>query len=350
MTDQKYREGAHPRNHTPIVVRPYYTPSLAAALPSEWHNGLLCIGKAKQPVSPTTGRALADWLYSPVPSPLQLAAAPAVGLRTGAISSTVCLDFDGPEAWATFREVFGGEPAELLPRTIAWTSGKNARCQMAFRVPAGHQNLLNGKRRRIGALEIRWNGQQSVLLGFHPETGSYEWLPGCSPFEAELADMPLELLAKVPAAGAAPRRVAPQVVTQVERRVGPASRVAGLVVPLEQFITLRSRWLVDNGSQEGQCNDDAIRLSMDLVAAEGWLKAQGVGAERSARELFDAYCLRCPEAINGRPFDQRAMDARFEGAVRRAPTPPTPEDKLQERLAFHRRLATRRGTCQGVAA
>lgn len=334
-----------PRNTTPIVVSTNYTPPVAGqgraaeieALPRLWRNALLAIGRAKQPVG-NDGRALADWLHSPVPSVRQLCAAPAVGLRTGAISETLCLDFDGPEAWTTFRELFGGTARDLLPRTLAWTSGKAARCQIALRVAPEHQPLLKNKRRKVGALELRWNGQQSVLMGFHPETNGYRWLPGCSPFEQELADFPLDLLPLVPSSNGSG-----QVARRVEKKSG--EQVTELVVPLEQFITLRSRWLIENGSVEGQCNEDGIRLSLDLVGAEAWLKEQGVGVERDARTLFEDYCQRCPETINGRPFDQRAMEGRFEGALKRSPLPPTPEEKLRERLAYHRRM-TRRATRQ----
>jgi hypothetical protein len=263
----------------------------------------------------------------------QLLRAPAVGLRTGQISQTLCLDFDGPTAWATFREVFGGDAKRLLPRSVAWTSGKPDRCQIGFHIPSSAFPLLKGKRRKIGSLELRWEGAQSVLLGHHPETGSYRWMEECAPWQCELATFPLELLDLVPAVNARP--------AQVTRHVAPSPHVAGLVVPLEQFVTLRSRWLIENGSTEGQCNADAIALSMDLVGAEEWVKAQGGGVERSASELFDQYCRACPDHINGRPFDLRAMWGRFDGAVKRCPSPPTPEQKLRERLDFHRRMANR---------
>jgi hypothetical protein len=49
-------------------------------------------------------------------------------------------------------------------------------------------------------------------------------------------------------------------------------------------------------------------------------------------------------------FDLRAMQARFDGAVKRCPSPPTPEQKLRERLDFHRRMASRTSRrAQGVA-
>ena len=302
------------------------------ALPQKWQQALLSIGRHKQPID-ATGRCLTAWLSSPVPPMAQLLQAPAVGLRTGQISQTLCIDIDGAGAMATFQELFKGKPREVLPRSIAWTSGKPKRCQIAYHIPASAAALLQGKRRKIGDLELRWEGAQSVLLGHHPETGSYRWVRGCAPWEVELATFPLELLALVPDVHARPRQ------TQVIGRVTP--HVAGLVVPLEQFVTLRSRLLIANGSAAGHCNADAIGLSMDLVAAEVWLKAQGVGVERSAQALFDDYCRQCPDTINGKPFDWRAMQARFDGAMVREATPPTPETKLLERLDYHRRAANR---------
>jgi hypothetical protein len=306
------------------------------AIPGQWRRALLAIGYDKQPIQPSTGRALLNWPTSPVPSTAELLRAPAVGLRTGPLSETLCLDFDGAAAWATFRELFGKDAAELLPRTISWSSGKPARCQMAFHLPHRLAEKLIGKRRKVGALELRWCGAQSVLMGHHPETGHYYWLEGQAPWEVPLADFPPALLDLVPAVNSKPARQE------------QAAHVAGLVVPLEQFITMRNRMLIERGSPEGQCNADALSLSLDLVGAELWVKAQGGAVERSAQELFDTYCSNCPDRINGKPFDWRAMEARFNGAVKRCPTPPTPEHKLIERLAYHRRMAARRGL--GVAA
>ena len=307
------------------------------ALPHQWRQGLLCINKNKKPID-RHGRLLVDWYTSPVPSWSQLLKAPAVGLRTGRLTSTLCFDFDGIEAWATFAELFGGPPAAVLPKTIGWKSGKPHRCQLAFAIAEEDQWLLRGRRRKVGSLELRWEGQQSVLMGHHPETGFYKWIESQSPAEQSLASLPPTLIKLIPEQeGAAALR--PQVAGQVE----PSPHVTGLVVPLEQFISYRSRVLIENGSSAGHCNDDSMRLSLDLVAAEAWLKVQGVGVERTAWELFSDYCCRCPETINGRPFDWQAMRVRFEGAVKRNPVPPTPEHKLLERLAYHRR-ATRRTT------
>lgn len=302
-------------------------------MPEQWQQALLSIGRDKQPID-ASGRCLSAWQRSPAPSTEQLLAAPAVGLRTGPISQTLCLDFDGAEAFSIFRELFGGTVREVLPRSIVWTSGRPNRAQAAFAIDAEGASILAHKRRKVGSLELRWHGQQSVLLGFHPITGSYRWVKGRAPWETELATFPAALLRRIPDTGSPPRQ-APQVSAQA------VGQVARLVVPLEAFISLRSRSLIVSGSAEGQCNSDGLALALDLVGAERWVKAQGGAVERSAQELFDDYCRQCPDVIGGKPFDWRAAQARFDGALRRNPQPQTPEAKLIERLDYHRRAASR---------
>lgn len=304
-----------------------------AALPKQWQKALLAIGWHKQPIDPVSGRNLSAWITSEPPTTEQLLAAPAVGLRTGSVSSTLCLDFDGPKAWETFRSLFEASAKELLPATISWSSGKLCRCQMAFHVGEAEAAILNGKVSRVGTLEFRWQKQQSVVTGHHPETGSYRWIK--APWEVDLAPFPKKLLRLIPDRASGSVRKPP------ER--APGAPTTAFKVPLDQFITWRSKWLVQNGSKEGNCNDDAIALSMDLVGTEKWLKEKGVGVIETAQELFDTYCSNCPDTINGEAFDWPAMHRRFVGAVNRDPSPPTPEDKLQERLAFHKRMAVKGG-------
>ncbi len=299
-----------------------------SSLPWQWQHGLLAIGKNKEPIHPLTGKPLADWPRSPTPPTEHLLRAPAVGLRTGSRTATLAIDFDGPQAWDAFEAIFGGTPGQLLPPTIGWTSGRPHRCQLAFAIEHENQPLLKGRRRKVGALELRWEGAQSVLMGHHPTTGGYKWLEGQAPWQTSLAQFPIELIELMPLG-----LVEPQVATFEKVQGG------GLRCPLEQFITLRSKLLIANGSPEGSCNADGIALSMDLVAAENWLKRWGVGVEKTARELYARYLESCPDTINGRPFDRKAAWARFEGAVKRDPSPPTPARKLLERLDYHRRTS-----------
>lgn len=301
-------------------------------IPEIWRDALLAYDSNKRPVCPVTSRLLHDWPKATAPSFNQLLRAEAVGMRTGPISSTIAFDFDGIKSWKTFRHLFGGQPWDVLPDSLQWTSGRDARRQVAFFVTPEHHHLLETKRRKIDDLEFRWENAASVICGKHPLTAGYKWLEGYAPWEQTLATLPLELIEKIPNCREAPERPITNYTTNVY----------DLVVPLDAFVTYASSVLIRNGSNEGCCNDDALRLSMDLVAAEAWLMAQKVGCDRSAQDLFDEYVSNCPDRVNGKPLNVQAMQARFDGALRRNPTPPTPEHKLVERLEFQKRQAARR--------
>lgn len=121
-----------------------------------------------------------------------------VGIRSGAASSGIlCIDFDGPSALPKYLQLSGGIKP---PLTVGWTSGKQGRWQLAFLVPPEKWNAIATKKiatawddssKAIEFLEFRWSGCQSVLPGsVHPETGSYNWLPGQSPQECEIVQTP----------------------------------------------------------------------------------------------------------------------------------------------------------------
>jgi hypothetical protein len=243
------------------------------SLPVAWRKALLAFDGQKRPICPASGRLLADWPNASAPSFRQLLEAPAIGLRTGSISSTIAFDFDGPESWKTFRRIFGDQPWNVLPPSISWTSSRKGRRQVGFFVAPEHHHLLENKRRKIDDLEFRWENAASVICGAHPLTNGYKWIDGCAPWEQSLATLPLEIIEKIPENKNAP-----------ERPIGNYQPIVyDLVVPLEAFVTYASSMLIKNGSNEGCCNDDAIRLSMDLVAAENWLMAQKVGVDRTAQ-------------------------------------------------------------------
>jgi len=301
------------------------------SLPEIWHKALLTFDGEKRPICPLTGLLLRNWPSAAPPTFEQLLRAQAVGLRTGPISSTIAFDFDGVRSWKTFRRLFGGDPWHVLPDSIQWTSGRNARRQVAFFVTPEDQHLLNDKRRKIDDLEFRWESAASVIAGKHPLTNGYSWIEGYAPWEQKLATLPLEIIEKIPNNTVAPEKA----IIQYQ------NITYDLIVPLESFITYSSSVLIRNGSNEGSCNDDSMRLSMDLVATENWLMVQKVGVNRTAQDLFDEYVDNCPQRINGKPLNRHAMQARFDGAVRLQPVPPTPEAKLVERLNYQKRQAAK---------
>lgn len=154
-------------------------------IPRDW--ALICCDGQKRPWNPATGRSLKNWPEHEglTVEEIQEYAPESVGVLLGEKSGgLLAIDFDGPGSEEKFIETFS-RPSDELPRTIAWTSGKPDRKQLAFVVDREHWAFLEpktyaGKNNRT-ILEIRWNGQQSVIAGAHPETEGYKWLEGCSP-------------------------------------------------------------------------------------------------------------------------------------------------------------------------
>lgn len=178
-----------------------------AAIDSDWR--LIPCDDRKRPVNPSTGLPQDDWAQHTydLDDFLSVADSPhvhAVGLVLGPASGTIAIDFDGNGSVATFKEIFS-RPYADLPKTVAWSSGRPNRRQLAYRVPIEYHGYLRNRRfwKRDGrtVLELRWAGHQSVIAGAHPDTAGYHWLPGQSPAETDLADAPdwlLEPLFKKP--------------------------------------------------------------------------------------------------------------------------------------------------------
>jgi phage/plasmid-associated DNA primase len=167
------------------------------SLPTDWR--LVRVGSNKAPL------AGEGWFdrdnYSPDDAAsLNGSGPPAWGLKSGPCSGVLVLDLDA-EGWQqSFQEVTG-HPITDLPQTIAWSSGKPGRSGHAFQVDPdwwphlrnrrsftrpwreGDPLGKNGKPEPVTVWELRWDRHQSVIVGAHPETGSYRWLPSRSPQE-----------------------------------------------------------------------------------------------------------------------------------------------------------------------
>ena len=168
-----------------------------AALPSDW--ALVRVGRDKAPIA---GKGWFDRdNYSPDDAlALNGSSPPAWGLKSGPCSGVVVLDLDAAGWRESFQEVTG-HPITDLPPTIGWTSGKPDRSAHAFQVdPDWWPHLLNRQeftrpwregdplrndetKGAVTLWELRWDRHQAVIIGAHPETGSYGWLPGRSPQE-----------------------------------------------------------------------------------------------------------------------------------------------------------------------
>lgn len=157
------------------------------------------------------GPRYSNWQHTP----LTLEQVPAngnIGVLTGPYSGGIlAVDFDGPFAWDFWRDNIKIPFTDL--NTVMWSSGRHARCQMAFSVPAEmwefiktfkindpefveDDNVLDefGKKKKADGIEFRWIGVQSVLPpSMHPDTKkNYEWI--IPPSEAYVQEIPLDLL------------------------------------------------------------------------------------------------------------------------------------------------------------
>ena len=98
-----------------------------------------------------------------------------LGLRTGQASGVYVVDIDSLEI-----------PANL-PETVTVRTGRG------YHLYYRHQEGLRNTRNRLGeGIDTRGDGGQVVAVGsIHPETHTpYQWVPGHSPEEMDLAEMP----------------------------------------------------------------------------------------------------------------------------------------------------------------
>ena len=121
-----------------------------------------------------------------------------LGLHLNPITETCGFDFDGIGSKRNFEHHFGRSPKELPP-TITTTSGRPSRCQMLFKVPKQYWKFIKGDTLKLEScsnVELRWgHGVQSVVTGRHPNEykdgqGFYSFVPGRSPKDVELAELP----------------------------------------------------------------------------------------------------------------------------------------------------------------
>jgi hypothetical protein len=181
------------------------------AVDSDWQ--LIPCDDRKRPIDPATGEPMTAWASHATDADgiAALAASPyvkAVGMVLGEPSGVIAIDFDGTGSTDVFRSVYG-LPWTELPKTVGWCSGLPNRRQLAFRVPM--ELWPNLRNRRVWknsegrtALELRGNGHQSVIVGAHPDTAGYQWLPGRSPADLQVADAPDWLLAPLLKAASEP--------------------------------------------------------------------------------------------------------------------------------------------------
>jgi hypothetical protein len=306
------------------------------ALPDQW--GFVAVSSNKRayqddwPNNPLTkGQAAAE---------IKAGRARAIGAIAGPTSGGLLfVDHDGLSATTKLEEL--GLPLRDLPKSLAMTSGRDGRFQIIYSVPEQFWHAMKGRRvyktgkldadGKAENLDLRWHGHYSVIIGAHPDTTGYRWLKGRGPTEQTLAEAPIaliELLLKDP------EPIQEPLLSVISP--APPPPLQGGSLPLLDFITRDSRELVESGGTPGSWNDDQLRLSLDLLGTEDWIRAQGYQPDITASQAFALHVQAAQ--VKARDFDQKKAWKRFDGAPARSPHPGTPEDKLQDRLRFHTRL------------
>jgi predicted P-loop ATPase len=179
-------------------------------------------------------------------------------------------------------------------------------------------------------LDLRWNRHQSVVIGAHPITGGYRWLGKRSPAMVGIAEAPealINLLIDDPE---------PATLPLLNAALAPTT---GTTLPLLDFVTLDSRQLIESGGTPGLWNDDQLKLALDLQGTADWITAQGYHPDVSAADAFEWHISAA--STKAKDFDARKARHRFDGAAAHNPSPGTPLDKLESRLAFHTRTQRR---------
>jgi predicted P-loop ATPase len=294
-----------------------------AALPDSW--GLVAVGSDKRPYQP-------EWQKHPltkaqVEEEITAGRAKAVGVIAGPASGGLLfVDHDGLGASTVLEQI--GAPLRDLPKSWAVTSGRDARLQIIYRVPEAFWSQIKTKRIKSPVdgeqLELRWVGCQSVVIGAHPSGNSYRWVGSRSPADLPLAEAPSVLLQQMLRAPEQPPLLTPSIVV-----------ASGGPVPLLEFISRESRKLIESGGTPGFWNDDQLKLALDLIGTEEWLRSNGATPDLTAKDAFAQHIAAARRLAPD--FSERKAWHRFEGAPEHSPSPSTPEAKLLDRLRFHTR-------------
>ena len=257
----------------------------------------------------------------------------AVGVACGSPSGGLLfVDHDGHSVSKLLSERFG---LDELPPTVAVTSGRPGRFQAIYRVAPEYWDAIKTTKIKTGTLgddgkaeqlELRWDGCQSVVIGQHPQTGSYKWLTGRAPWEVQIATAPMVLVEAM--LSPSPALQTPAAAPSTSKAT-PSNLSA---IPLESLIGRDHRdWLRD-GVAEGGRNDAAFRIACDLMGAAEWARAQGVTVDGQPRQLFDHFVAHCSP-----PLSEHEANRTWASAANSNPTPCLSEDKLANCLKAHER-------------
>jgi len=251
------------------------------------------------------------------------------GIRLGPVSNgVVAVDIDGEAGHKDYQEIFGRLP-NSDPTTVKTTSGKPGRQAEYYLIPEQFWDAIATTKIKTGIvgpdgkeelLELRWTGLQQVLPpSAHPDGGNYQYLPGCSFSEVEIAPAPITLIEKM-LKDATPKIPIPEI-PQDDR---PA-------ISLAQIININSRDIL-NGVQAGSRNDTGAKLARELIGAESSAKRLGINLSDTAEQLFYDFCQRCSP-----PLSNKESKSIWNSADKSNPTASLPDDAILNCVKAHQR-------------
>ena len=241
------------------------------------------------------------------------------------------LDHDGKSCDHLIEKLSGVSLTEALPKSPVVTSGISGRYQIAYRVPehfwdaiatrqiATGVNAPNGK---AELLEFRWEGAQSIVLGEHPETGSYRWV--YHPQDIPVAEVPLWVIEQMlEDDGRSAEHVQSSTKGKPIKRDAPP-------VPLSECCGKTTR-LALSGSFSAGRNKMGIVIAQDLIATEQYLQTIGYPYEGDAASIFYKWCTEVgldTDQPKGQP------DRLWNSANKRNPTPTRDSESIQKTLKW----------------
>jgi hypothetical protein len=123
-----------------------------------------------------------------------------IGLVTGSVTGYLAIDFDGTSTIPLFIEIFGAYIMDDVNKSVSWTSGREGRKQVLFRIPEKYR-YINQHIKKINSnaegeqIEFRYNDMQSVMppsLSFNSVSRNYFWIN--NPVDHPILDLPTIIL------------------------------------------------------------------------------------------------------------------------------------------------------------
>jgi hypothetical protein len=293
-----------------------------AALPE--NLALVAVGAQKAPYQPGWQRT--PLAKSAIEAEIQSGRCRAIGILAGPVSGgLVFLDHDGDSCDRLITNLAGVSLEKALPVTVGVTSGRPGRYQLLYRIPQQHWLQIHTRKLKTGAtgedgkaevLELRWQGCQSIVAGFHPTTGAYRYLPEQSFAESKIAVAPKWLIQQMQIE---PSPTSPNWAEFDRQFRLPLSEV----VPLEVCLSRASRDFL-TGVLQGSRDNTGARLARDLLGTASYLENIGQGYTGDPLGMLANFCRRCSPPLNSK--DSHRL---WKSALKDNPGPSLPPEQIE---------------------